>query len=232
VAKGSTNCSYSEDGEMDPRPHLALAHPELKVASGTAFPLAPTSLSADAVAGRSFGLLSAAAPGSSVTFAAYLNGQMVGGAGGKRSTTPDRATTVKVVLKTPTVYHDSAVVEVAYQLRDAAGRSQVLRTGLTVKLTLTNGASVSTITCGSASASTGIGLCRVSVAAAWFSRSSDVIVGVSAVAAYSSVTAITPETMALTLRHDAFVHFPDHCRDGHDPTPPPVDSNRVLHGQD
>ena len=43
-------------------------------------------------------------------------------------------------MKTPTVYHDSAVVEVAYQLRDASGRSQVLRTGLTVNLTLATGA--------------------------------------------------------------------------------------------
>ena len=55
--------------------------------------------------------------------------------GGGGTTLPEPAATVEVVLKTPTVYHDSTVMEVAYQLRDAAGRSQVLRTGLTVSLT-------------------------------------------------------------------------------------------------
>ena len=199
---GTFNCSYSEDGAMEPNPYLMLAHPSIEVSSGSAYILSPTYITSESIIGRSFGLLSSAAPSSGFTFVAKLNDRKVGTVGGGGSTLPERSASVKVVLKTPTVYHDSAVVEVAYQLRDASGRSQVLRTGLTVKLTLTNGASVSTIACGSASSSTGIGLCRVSVAAAWFSTAADVSVGASAVVAYSSLTAVTSEAMALTLRQE------------------------------
>ena len=49
------NCSFSASGEMDPTPFLRLAHPEMKVYSGTAFGLTETSVDQDSYISRKFG---------------------------------------------------------------------------------------------------------------------------------------------------------------------------------
>ena len=71
--------------------------------------------------GRRFGLpIAGGAPGTSVDFEGLVGGVRVGPLEGRATTTAGLARSVEVVLKTPTVYNDSAAVEVAYQLRDAA----------------------------------------------------------------------------------------------------------------
>ena len=133
------NCSFNEDGTMDPNPYLRKAHPELKVATGSAFVLGETSVDEDSIMSRPFGLLSSAPPLSEFSFAAYLGGNLVGLIGGEGNTVSRQAAEVSVILKTTSLYSDHATSEVAFQLSDKDGRTQVLLDGLTVQLILAFG---------------------------------------------------------------------------------------------
>ena len=92
------------------------------------------------------------------------------------TSTAAQVESVRAVLRTPVVYprsdgvRDRDRVIVALQVRDAAGNSQVLRTGLSATLTLTQGASSSAATCTIAAVS-GLATCIAPVPAAWFSMS-------------------------------------------------------------
>ena len=189
---------------MDPLPYLSQAHPVMKVSSGSAYPLGATTVTAEAVAGREFGLLSGLPPSSSSQYSVFLGEQLVGSVSGRKYSTPDEVASVEPIVKTRRVYSDNSLLEVAYQVRDAAGRSQVLLTGLSVKLTLTlgDGSSV-TSTCGSeaeaADADSGIGRLRdLGERSAWFShRSGEVPVAVAQVHAVSYGSRIVPRRRRL-----------------------------------
>ena len=158
-----TECPVTEDGEYATTSFFPFTHPKMAVASGSAFGIGPTMIS-DAAISRPFGLLSSAPPGSSVSFAAFLGDEQVGTSSGDATTQADAAASVEILVKTSTVYHDSAVVEIAYRVRDAAGRSQVLSTDLSVTILLSEPSGVSTSgSCDTADPATGLGTCQFDV---------------------------------------------------------------------
>jgi hypothetical protein len=171
-------CTYTDDGDYDPTAYLALAKPKLTAVSATGSPLALAATDgADAYFSRRFGLLSSEPPGSAFSFTATLaDGTTVGGDSGSAGRTlQDLAARVDAVLKTATVYLDETSVAVAYQLFDAAERTAVLATNLTVTMRLqhdTNTSLSSSVVCGDPDAISGVGLCALEVVADWFSTAS------------------------------------------------------------
>ena len=156
----------------------------------------------DAAISRPFGLLSSAPPGSSVSFAAFLGDEQVGTSSGDATTQADAAASVEILVKTSTVYHDSAVVEIAYRVRDAAGRSQVLSTDLSVTILLSEPSGVSTSgSCDTADPTTGLGTCQFDVSSlGWFSASSDVLVTATVEVAYAETVVATASSVTVTLQ--------------------------------
>jgi len=177
-----------------------MAHPELKVATGSAFVLGEISVDEDSIISRPFGLLSSAPPLSEFSFAAYIGGNLVGSIGGEGNTVSRQAAEVSVILKTTTLYSDHATSEVAFQLSDEHGRPQVLLDGLTVQLVLALGFESKESTCESPSSSTSIGLCNLDVPAKWFSTSAAVFITATVNVQYSSSTVTTSDSLDLTLQ--------------------------------
>ena len=181
---------------MDPGTYLTQAHPRISFSSGTAYGLAPInrryesndSTSSSAIFARSFGFFNAGvAPGSTFQFQTRIAGNQVGDAGGGGSTIEERASSVIIVLKTSALYYESRKVQVAFQLHDAEGRTRVLTTGLTLTMTMTvpsTTASQST-SCASPDATSGIGVCTMTVASDRFSTLEDVATIVSMTVKYS-----------------------------------------------
>ena len=187
-------CSYTDDGDFDPSGYLALARPRVVVESGSAFALAAESSAGSGGFSRPFGLLSGAAPGTSLTFAATVaDGTSIGDASrGDLVISADRASRAEMLLKTARVYHDETTVEVAYQLFDATGRTAVMTTGLTTTLVLQVDDEVAlsaSAACSAPSATSGVGLCSAEVATAWFSTGSDRSVTVTFSSEYAATGA-------------------------------------------
>ena len=160
-------------GDYDPSSYLQLAHPSLTVSSGFAYALAAEKMNRT-LASRSFGLLFGGAPGSDFDFTVSIGIEepLVGGGGG--STIKEIAAALDLVLKTATVYSETSTVEAAYQIRDAAGRTQVLPDDLSVELVVTPDASDATFRfdCMAPSSISGIGTCSATADASWFSSGS------------------------------------------------------------
>jgi len=194
------NCSRSSNGAMDPSPYLARAHPLMAVANGSAYSLSPTIIDSSLLMSRRFGFFSSAPPLSSVTYAAYLNGKMVG------SVTPDQTSLaaqpeqVSVVLKTRKVYSSTPMVQVAFQLRDADGRSQVSLSGLKVDIRLVLGVSSSKVSCSLPDSLTGIGVCAAAVPLAWFSKVAEISIGAQVDVTVSSVIVVSSEPLQPLLQ--------------------------------
>lgn len=87
------------------------------------------------------------------------------------------ADSITALLKTSTLYIDNQDIDVRYSLRDARGRSAVLRSGLTVRNKLTIGSDVIAVSCSAPNARKGTGNCRSSgILASHFSADQDVTV--------------------------------------------------------
>ena len=115
-------------------------------ATGTSYALAQTVESKDTLGGqfeRRFGFFNAGAPpGSSFSFKSEVAGIQIATYGGGGTTIQDQASSVVMVLKTHTIYHDSTVVRAAFQVHDAVGRTRVSTSGLTVTMTVDFGDSL------------------------------------------------------------------------------------------
>ena len=119
---------------------------------------------------RRFGFFNAGAPpGSSFSFESEVAGIQIATYGGGGTTIQDQASSVVMVLKTHTIYHDSTVVRAAFQVHDAVGRTRVSTSGLTVTMTVDFGDSLESSSCGSPDIISGIGLCTLTAASSLFS---------------------------------------------------------------
>ncbi|KAJ1626334.1 hypothetical protein T492DRAFT_910200, partial [Pavlovales sp. CCMP2436] len=120
-----------------------------------------------------------------------------------------RAASVKAVLRTTTVYADSADVRVAYQVRDAAGRVLIDATGVEVTLLISdNASSVEPVSVSCASPGVGaVGLCSATLASGWFSDSATGTATVQVSLSYSGALVATAAAGSLTRArwpvHDA-----------------------------
>ena len=189
------SCPLTSEGTHDPTKYLQLARPEISVARGSAYALGTVYGDEDeAIFSRDFGLLNSATPGSWTYFSVSMGGQTgLGGTGGSAYTLASEAASVDVLVKTATVYYDSRTVSIAYQLKDAAGRTSTLASGRTISLTLVSAIDSDTytasFTCGAPSAYTGIGLCTASIDSAWFMEDQDHKLDVVVSVSYASSTA-------------------------------------------
>ena len=113
---------------------------------------------------------------------------------------PEAVSSAKILVKTPIIYYDKTTVQVAYQLRDAAGRSQVLLTWLKVELKLSSGSESTTSPCDVAGATTGLGLCTTTVPSSWFSEHGDVSGTAQVDVSYDSVSVATSSVSVFTLK--------------------------------
>ena len=200
------HCAMTEDGEtMDPGQYLALAHPDISPSYGTAFALAPPEILPDGGSfQRQFGFFNAGVvPGSSFGFRAGLAGVQVGVDGGAGSTTKAAASSVAVVLKSSTIYHDSRKVCAAFQVHDAAGRTHVSTSGLVLTMTMNvpsaSSPSSQSAMCGSPDATSGIGECALTASPAFFSTSANVAATVSVSVKYSGSTVAMSSAAVLSL---------------------------------
>ena len=200
------HCAMTEDGEtMDPGQYLALAHPDISPSYGTAFALAPPETLPDGGSfQRQFGFFNAGVvPGSSFGFRAGLAGVQVGVDGGAGSTTKAAASSVAVVLKSSTIYHDSRKVCAAFQVHDAAGRTHVSTSGLVLTMTMNvpsaSSPSSQSAMCGSPDATSGIGECALTASPAFFSTSANVAATVSVSVKYSGSTVAMSSAAVLSL---------------------------------
>ena len=199
---------------MDPSQYLALAHPVVSASSGTAYALAPTEPGENDAGGvfeRSFGFFNAGvAPDSSFRFEADVSGNRVGGTGGTGSTIKEPASSVAIVLKTTTIFHDARTVRVAFQVHDAVGRTRVSTSGLAIVMTVEPLLSLSSqsVACGSPDATSGIGECSLTAESSFFSTGADVDAMVSVVVKYSGSIVAMSSAAAIVLAKEPTFDVP------------------------
>ena len=106
------------------------------------------------------------------------------------------------ILKTPILYDDSNVLEVAYQVRDALGRGQVSTSLLSIHMLISYGSGVSsrniTVECEGPSEQ-GVGVCTTTVLSTWFSASLNRTVFVVVLALSGTATLATSSVATITL---------------------------------
>ena len=115
--------------------------------------------------------------GSSLSFTGAVGGRRYGSVSYSKPLRP--VSTIRHVVSTGILYDDSPLLEVVYQLRDAAGSSSVSTDSLSIRMSMSmvGGNLISVVSCGGPD-SNGIGRCSGSVDAGWFSYSGNRIVSV------------------------------------------------------
>lgn len=171
TALPSFYCPLTPSGHHDPSSYLELAHPRLTASSGSVRAVDEEKMNKTVVS-RQFGLLFGASPGSEFAFTVSLGEKklLVGGGGG--STVKEPAAALKLVLKTATVYVESSIIGAAYQVEDAARRSQVVIDDISVELvvTLNTSGAYLRFDCEAPDSISGIGTCSAVMDPSWFSR--------------------------------------------------------------
>ncbi|KAJ1626336.1 hypothetical protein T492DRAFT_878666, partial [Pavlovales sp. CCMP2436] len=114
------------------------------------------------------------------------------------------AADANLVVRTQTLYVDRSELAVAYQLRDAAGRTSFVTTDLTVELTIEHDSveAATAVTC-SAPSTGGIGYCAAILATDFFSSQAAGTVSLTLVAKYGQAAAATTSATVALARSPA-----------------------------
>ncbi|KAK3256637.1 hypothetical protein CYMTET_34233, partial [Cymbomonas tetramitiformis] len=205
-----------------PDDYLKYARPVLRLTSGSpGFPAASdqceTQYQDEGTFERDFKTFNNLPPATSGQVAVYLGGSRCeagdlsssssfsGALSGSFSATKNQVGEVTTVLRTATIFYDRSDVSLRYAARDVDGRPEVLTSGLTVTLVLTNSGTSATVSveCDTPD-SNGLGDCEYSSSShlSWFSTSADVAATVQVTFVYSGTTSATSATTALTLSQE------------------------------
>ncbi|KAK3276506.1 hypothetical protein CYMTET_15425 [Cymbomonas tetramitiformis] len=171
-------------------------------------------LKASASLSRSFAFFGESAPGTSGRAELFLGGSTCSGtlmpaefdsdSSPVYTTGREPASAVGVVVRTASLFEDSAAIDVQYFLRDEAGRPQVAATGRVVQLRLQqlSGGEVQVVTCGSADSSTGGGRCSSdgAVISGWFQDASVEEIAVVVEVLYGNVQAAVSDSRTISLQ--------------------------------
>ena len=156
---------------------VTLSYANIFVNSGAAYGIDGTASLADASNGlstsnwtRSFGTLFGSAPGSSSTFGIGLSGRKLLASSGSATSTTSKydAHSIKIVASATSLRVESRSIKFYYQVLDQYGHPQ-LNAPTATKLYFDSVAGYVESTCGSADASSGVGVCSATIASSWFS---------------------------------------------------------------